>query len=105
MVGTSPAILRYKKCDAVESKVVEITNHKQKTVICCLQEGEILPPESKNVTLIFNNKEHYLHCQGEVSSSFLNGRLIAMELVQAALFIRKRKKDSYWLQQLYKYRG
>ena len=105
MVGTTPAILRYKRADAVESKVVEITNHKQHTVICCLQEGQILPPDSRNVTLILNNNEHYLHCQGEVSSSFLNGRLISMELVQAALFIRKKKKDSSWLQQLYKYGG
>jgi hypothetical protein len=103
MVGNAPAILRYKNADAVETKLVEITDHKQGKVICCLQEGEILPAEKRNVTLIINNNHHYLHCHGEVSESFLNGRLVSMELVQAALFIRKKRKDISWLEQLYKY--
>jgi len=105
MVGTTPAILRYKSADAVNSKLVEIRDHKHQTVVCCLQEGEILPPDSRNVTLIINNNEHYLHCHGEVSSSFLNGRLLCMELVQAALFIKKQRKNRSWLQQLYSFGG
>ncbi|MBC7849816.1 MAG: hypothetical protein H7Y31_08770 [Chitinophagaceae bacterium] len=103
MIGVTPAIVRYKNDDSVESRMIHITEHNTDTMICCMEEGEILPTENKNVTVIIKNNKHYLHCQGEVSSSFLNGRLFKMDLMKAALFIRKTEKDMSWLQQLYKY--
>ena len=103
MVGQHPALLRYKNENNFESKLVEITDHKLCTLICCLKEGEVLPSEFRNITLIIKNNEHYLHCNGNVGRSFLNGRLFTMELIKASLFIRIKENDSSWLQQLYKY--
>ena len=103
MVEQHSAILRYKKENNFESKLVEITDHKLCTLICCLKEGDILPPEYRNISLIIKNNEHYLHCRGNVERSFLNGRLFTMDLTKASLFIRIKENESSWLQQLYKY--
>ena len=103
MVGEHAAILRYKNENSFESKIVEITDYKWCTIICCLKEGDILPSENRNITLIIKNQDHYLHCRGNVVRSFLNGRLFTMELIKASLFIRRKENDNSWLQQLYKY--
>lgn len=103
MIGGNSAILRYTKENVMETKLVEITDHDLYTVSCCLEEGETLPVENQHMTLIIKNQQHYLHCKGNVCRSFLNGRLFTMELIKASLFIRKKDKETTWLQQLYKY--
>lgn len=103
MMGHSTAILRYKTEDNIASKPVQMTDHRLQTVICCLEEGEILPAHNKNVSLIIKNEEHYFHGSGEVLRSFLNGRIFTVELLNATLFVRKETDHSSWLEQLYKY--
>lgn len=103
MMGNSSAILRFHEEDNVETKLVEMTDHRQDTVICCLREGEILPPHNKTVSLIIKNNQHYFHCHGEVMRSFLNGRVFTIELMKASLFVRKRSDDASWMEQLYEY--
>jgi len=101
--GITSAILRYKKENVVHSRLVEITDHNQSMLICCLQKGENLSPADKIVSLIIKNKQHYLHCTGKVCRLFLNGRLVTLELIKSALFIRKRNKETSWLEELYQF--
>ena len=103
LTGITSAILRYKKENVVHSKIVEITDHNQSMLICCLQPGEYLAPADKIVSLIIKNKQHYLHCTGKVCRSFLNGRLVTLELIKTTLFIRKKNNETSWLEELYQF--
>jgi hypothetical protein len=103
MVGNTPAILRFRKEDMIHSKMVAITDHNLSTMICCLQEGEQLTTRNQSVSLIIKNELHYLHCTGKVCRLFLNGRVFTMELIKAALFIRKINNDTSWFEEIYNY--
>jgi len=46
---------------------------------------------------------YYLYCTGKVSRLFLNGRLITLELLKTALFIRKKNKGSSWMEELHQF--
>lgn len=99
--GVSSAILRCRKDNAVYSKMVEITDYTETKMICCLQQGDTWSSDDKIVSLIIKNKLHYLYCTGKVSRQFLNGRLVTLELIKAALFIRKKNNESSWMEELY----
>jgi len=101
--GVSSALLRYRKENAVYSKIVEITDHSESKLICCLQQGDTMSSNGQLVSLIIKNNLHYVHCTGKVGRLFLNGRLITLELIKAALFIRKKNKGSSWMEELYQY--
>jgi len=101
--GVTSAILRYRKENSVYSKIVEITDHSQDKIICCLQQGETLSYDDQLVSVIIKNKLHYLHCTGKVCRLFLNGRLVTLDLVKMALFIRKKNKESSWLEEIYQF--
>jgi hypothetical protein len=103
MQGVSSAIIRYRKENAVYSKIVEVTDHYQSKIICCLQQGDILSSDNQLVSLIIKNKLHYLHCTGKLCRSFLNGRLVTLELIKTSLFIRKKNKDTSWMEELYQF--
>ena len=98
--GVTSAIIRYKKENAVYSKMVEITDHNETKLICCLQQGDTLSSDERFVSLIIKNNLHYLHCTGKVGRLFLNGRLITLELIKTALFIRKKNNESSWMEEL-----
>jgi hypothetical protein len=72
-------------------------------LICCLQKGEKFTSSDKIVSLIIKNKLHYLHCTGKVCRSFLNGRLVTLELIKTTLFIRKKNNETSWLEELYQF--
>jgi hypothetical protein len=101
--GISSAILRYKNENEVYSKIVEITDHNETKLICCLPQGETLSCNGQLVSLIIKNKLHYLHCTGKVCRLFLNGRLFTVELIKTALFIRKKNNESSWMEELYQF--
>jgi len=101
--GVTSAILRYKKENAVYSKIVEITDHSETKLICCLQQGDTLLSDERVVSLIIKNNRHYLHCTGKLGRLFLNGRLVTLELIKTALFVRKRNNETSWFEELYQF--
>ena len=104
MQGVTSAILRYRKENVAYSNIVEITDHNQDRIICCLQHGDNLTSGGNQlVSLIIKNKLHYLHCTGKVCRLLLNGRLVTLELIKSALFVRKRNNESSWLEELYQF--
>jgi len=98
--GVTSAILRFRKENAVYSKMVEITDHNESRLICCLQQGDTWSSDDKIVSLIIKHKLHYFHCTGKVCRLFLNGRLVTLELSKVALFIRKKNKETSWMEEL-----
>ena len=99
--GATSAILRFRKDNSVFSKMVEIKDHNETKLICCLQQGDVWSSDDKIVSLIIKNKSHYLHCTGKVCRIFLNGRLVTIDLIKTVLFIRKKNKQSSWLEEQY----
>lgn len=103
MLNGHTAIVRYRQQNMVETHVVEMTENKALTIMCCLGEGKRLPRESVQVVLILKQGRHYLYCNGKVSAFFLHGRLFRLELLKASFFVRRKTKNSSWLQQVFQY--